>query len=120
MTNNTTAKIVLGAASKALATIATQPLIVAKVRLQSKPPPERNGKPFSSFTEVLKYTLEHEGAVSLFKGIGPQITKGLLVQGMLMMTKERFVEPLFSPLSHPPPHPPPREIVASIGKMFPC
>lgn len=83
------AALVLGSASKALATIATQPLIVAKVRLQSKPPPERNGQAFKSFTEVLKYTLEHEGVPSLFKGIGPQLMKGLLVQGFLMMTKER-------------------------------
>lgn len=28
--------------------------------------------------------------MGLFKGIGPQITKGLLVQGLLMMTKERY------------------------------
>jgi hypothetical protein len=74
-----------------LATIVTQPLIVAKVGLQSKPPPARNGKPFKTFTEVMKYIIEHEGAWALFKGIGPQILKGLLVQGFLMMTKERYV-----------------------------
>jgi hypothetical protein len=75
--------------SKALATIVTQPLIVAKVGLQSNPPPIRNGKPFSSFTEVMKFIIEHEGVMSLFKGIGPQIFKGFLVQGILMMAKER-------------------------------
>ena len=75
--------------SKALATMITQPLIVAKVGLQSKPPPSRQGKPFKSFIEVMRYIIEHEGPLSLFKGIGPQITKGLLVQGLLMMTKER-------------------------------
>jgi len=80
----------LGALSKTLATIATQPLIVAKVGLQSRPPPGREGKPFKSFVEVMRYIVEHEGALSLFKGIGPQITKGLLVQGLLMMTKERM------------------------------
>ena len=80
---------VLGAISKALATIATQPLIVAKVGLQSKPPPARNGKPFKSFGEVMSYIVEHEGMLSLFKGIAPQLLKGLLVQGILMMTKER-------------------------------
>lgn len=80
---------VLGAMSKALATIATQPLIVAKVGLQSKPPPQRTGKPFKSFIEVMTYIIEHEGAMSLFKGIAPQLLKGLLVQGILMMTKER-------------------------------
>ncbi|KAH8880752.1 mitochondrial carrier [Thozetella sp. PMI_491] len=84
----------LGAMSKALATIVTQPLIVAKVGLQSKPPPQREGKPFKSFIEVMQFIIEHEGLASLFKGIGPQILKGLLVQGILMMTKER-VELLF-------------------------
>ncbi|KAK0753491.1 mitochondrial carrier domain-containing protein [Schizothecium vesticola] len=85
---------VLGAMSKSLATIATQPLIVAKVGLQSRPPPSRKGKPFKSFVEVMKFIVENEGAMSLFKGMGPQILKGLLVQGILMMTKER-VELLF-------------------------
>lgn len=75
--------------SKALATIATQPLIVAKVGLQSRPPPARQGKPFRSFGEVMKFIIENEGITGLFKGISPQILKGLLVQGILMMTKER-------------------------------
>jgi hypothetical protein len=73
-----------------LATIATQPLIVAKVGLQSRPPPARNGKPFKTFTEVMQYIIQHEGPMALFKGIAPQILKGLLVQGFLMMTKERY------------------------------
>lgn len=80
----------LGAASKALATIATQPLIVAKVGLQSRPPPAREGKRFKSFTEVMSYIIEHEGPLALFKGIAPQIIKAILVQGLLMMTKERM------------------------------
>ncbi|KAL8905879.1 MAG: hypothetical protein Q9207_002356 [Kuettlingeria erythrocarpa] len=80
----------LGAASKALATILTQPLIVAKVGLQSRPPPARQGKPFKSFLEVMSYIIEHEGPLALFKGLAPQITKGILVQGLLMMTKERM------------------------------
>ena len=80
---------VLGAASKALATIVTQPLIVAKVGLQSRPPPARQGKPFRSFIEVMSYIIEHEGILGLFKGIVPQISKGVLVQGLLMMTKEK-------------------------------
>ncbi|KAJ9660790.1 ADP/ATP carrier protein [Neophaeococcomyces mojaviensis] len=80
----------LGALSKALATVATQPLIVAKVGLQSRPPPARNGVPFKSFSEVMSYIIEHEGYMGLFKGIGPQLLKGILVQGLLMMTKERM------------------------------
>jgi hypothetical protein len=89
---------VLGAMSKTLATIATQPLIVAKVGLQSKPPPSRNGKPFKSFIEVMQFIIHHEGIFGLFKGIAPQITKGLFVQGLLMMTKERFVSCPFTSL----------------------
>lgn len=85
---------VLGAVSKSIATLTTQPLIVAKVGLQSRPPPAREGKPFKTFIEVMTYIIEHEGPLALFKGIGPQLLKGLLVQGLLMMTKER-VELLF-------------------------
>ncbi|RMD41596.1 hypothetical protein DV735_g3538, partial [Chaetothyriales sp. CBS 134920] len=85
------------ALSKSLATIATQPLIVAKVGLQSRPPPERKGVPFKSFGEVMAYIIEHEGTLGLFKGIGPQIIKGILVQGVLMMAKER-IEVLFQVL----------------------
>ncbi len=77
--------------SKSLATIATQPLIVAKVGLQSRSPPSRQGKPFKSFVEVMQFIIENEGVLSLFKGMGPQLLKGVLVQGILMMTKERYV-----------------------------
>lgn len=42
----------------------------------------------------MSYIIEHEGYMGLFKGIGPQLLKGVLVQGLLMMTKER-VELLF-------------------------
>jgi len=80
----------LGAMSKSLATIVTQPLIVAKVGLQSRPPPTRNGKPFRTFGEVMQFIVRNEGVLGLFKGIAPQITKGLIVQGLLMMTKERM------------------------------
>jgi hypothetical protein len=82
--------------SKSLATITTQPLIVAKVGLQSKPPPARQGKPFKGFIDVMKFIVEREGPLALFKGIGPQILKGLLVQGILMMMKDRYV-----PTMHP-------------------
>lgn len=38
----------------------------------------------------MAYIIEHEGYLGLFKGIGPQLIKGLLVQGLLMMTKEEI------------------------------
>lgn len=42
----------------------------------------------------MQFIVKNEGLLGLFKGIGPQITKGLIVQGLLMMTKERFVLPI--------------------------
>ena len=82
---------VLGAVSKVLATIVTHPLIVAKTMLQSKPPESRQGKPFKSFVEVLQYIKRHEGLIRIYKGIAPQIVKGFIVQGLMMMLKERYV-----------------------------
>ena len=79
--------------SKSLATIVTQPLIVAKVGLQSRPPLARKGKPFKSLIEVMTVIVENEGPLALFKGMTPQITKGIMVQGILMMTKERLAIP---------------------------
>jgi hypothetical protein len=38
----------------------------------------------------MEHIVHHEGPLGLFKGIAPQILKGLLVQGLLMMTKERI------------------------------
>jgi hypothetical protein len=80
---------VLGALSKVLSTIVTHPLIVAKAMLQSKPPDCRQGKPFKGFTEALAYIIRNEGAYRLYKGLAPQIIKGFLVQGLMMMLKER-------------------------------
>lgn len=87
--HNANISAVLGSLSKMLATIATQPLIIAKVGLQGKPPPQRNGKPFSSFQEVMGFIIERDGILGLWKGVAPQLLKGFLVQGLLMMTKDR-------------------------------
>jgi hypothetical protein len=75
--------------SKCLATVATQPFIVSKAALQSKAAPNKDGKPFTGFSKVLKFYIQNEGYQALFKGLGPQVAKGLLVQGILMMIKER-------------------------------
>ena len=79
----------LGVISKAMATVVSQPMIVARVGLQSRPPVARKGKPFKTFGEVIAYIIEHEGVLRLFKGLGPQLSKALLVQGILTILKER-------------------------------
>ncbi|KAF5108536.1 hypothetical protein DV452_004798 [Geotrichum candidum] len=85
---------VIGALSKAMATIVTQPLIVAKVMQQSgaliKQADGSPPKKFNSFVDALVYLVKYEGIAGLFKGLGPQITKGVLVQGLLFMFKDQI------------------------------
>ncbi|KAF2104617.1 putative peroxisomal carrier protein [Rhizodiscina lignyota] len=80
----------LGMISKAIAIIALQPVSVAQTGLRSKHlPPSRNGKPFKSFGEVMAHIVETEGFLRLFKGLGPQLSKAILMQGLLNILKER-------------------------------
>lgn len=57
--------------------------------LQSKFPDCREKKPFRGFTEVIVYVIRNEGFLRLYKGLAPQTIKGFLVQGLMMMLKER-------------------------------
>ncbi|AET39490.1 Ant1p Ecym_4445 [Eremothecium cymbalariae DBVPG len=72
---------ILGVLSKIVSTLITQPLIVAKASLQ------KSGTQFDSMCEVLAYLYTNEGIGAYWKGILPQITKGVLVQGLLFMFK---------------------------------
>lgn len=76
----------LGALSKAMATIATQPMIVAKVMQQSS---DKSKRQYKTFMDALSYLYQKEGARGLFKGIGPQISKAVIVQGLLFMFKDQ-------------------------------
>jgi hypothetical protein len=75
--------------SKAIAVIALQPISVSLTGLRSRLPPSRNGKPYKSFVDVLVHIVETEGALRLFKGLGPQLSKAILLQGILNILKER-------------------------------
>lgn len=77
----------LGALSKAMATIVTQPMIVAKVMQQSSS--KKKKQHFDSFVAALTYLLKHEGFFGMWKGLGPQISKGVLVQGLLFTFKDQ-------------------------------
>lgn len=79
---------VLGALSKMISTVITQPLIVSKVSLQ------RAGSHFTSFQQVIYYLYKHEGITALWKGLRPQLSKGLLVQGLLFMFKGELTKGL--------------------------
>ncbi|CAG79061.1 mitochondrial carrier domain-containing protein [Yarrowia lipolytica] len=91
----------LGALSKAMATIATQPMIVAKVMQQSK---TKGGKQFNSFVQALVFLFKEEGILGMWKGVGPQISKGIIVQGLLFMIKDQvelFIVLLFRLMKAP-------------------
>ncbi|AGO11807.1 AaceriADR036Cp [[Ashbya] aceris (nom. inval.)] len=79
---------VLGVLSKIVSTVITQPLIIAKASLQ------RTGSCFQDFHQVLQHLYSTEGPLSLWKGLGPQITKGVIVQGLLFMFKGELTKML--------------------------
>ncbi|PRT52420.1 Peroxisomal adenine nucleotide transporter 1 [Wickerhamiella sorbophila] len=89
---------ILGAVSKAAATIATQPMIVAKIMQQTskkaKASQESDEKGesvpvFDSFVDAIVYLYKTEGLLGMFKGLGPQISKGIIVQGLLLAFKDK-------------------------------
>lgn len=106
----------VGMMAKSMATIATQPLIVSKAILQKKAAPKKedsNGKnhpkgekdaferdqeenqeeddvAFTHFTHALVHLWNTEKFRGLYKGIGPQLLKGVFVQGLLFMFKDQI------------------------------
>ncbi|CAI4851695.1 CEI_1a_G0056000.mRNA.1.CDS.1 [Saccharomyces cerevisiae] len=79
---------VLGVLSKMISTLVTQPLIVAKAMLQSA------GSKFTTFQEALLYLYKNEGLKSLWKGVLPQLTKGVIVQGLLFAFRGELTKSL--------------------------
>lgn len=73
----------IGALAKVMATLVTQPLIVAKVMQQSNP------KRYKKFVTALTQMVKDKGPIGLYKGITPQISKAVLVQGLLFMFKDQ-------------------------------
>jgi len=95
----------LGATSKSLATVVTYPYIMAKVRIQTRkkggeeneggtlPEPANAGKRHrknEGAVSILARVLRKEGFLGWYKGMGAQILKAVLSQGVLFMFKEQF------------------------------
>lgn len=97
----------IGVLAKSMATIATQPLIVSKAMIQKKQPnkdqkskeklahdddddDDEHHVKFQHFTEALAYLWETEKFRGLYKGIAPQLLKGVFVQGLLFMFKDQL------------------------------
>lgn len=95
----------LGVFSKLLATVVTHPLIVSKVMIQKKSTTVtekvtdpvtgedklvKTKRNFKTFQECLVYLYKSNGLFGLWKGVLPQISKAVVVQGFLFMFKEQL------------------------------
>lgn len=102
----------IGMLAKSMATLATQPLIVSKAMLQKKLHKKPEGSAgaaekgkivighvhedeeeelkFDLFTEALAHLWKTEKIRGLYKGVAPQLLKGVIVQGMLFMFKDQI------------------------------
>lgn len=99
---------VLGAFSKTLATVVTYPYIMAKVRIQARtadtddarehealPPPAHsrhhlNGGKHPGALDILLSVWKKEGFVGWYQGMSAQITKAVLSQVLLFLSKDQF------------------------------
>ncbi|WOO85830.1 Peroxisomal adenine nucleotide transporter 1 [Vanrija pseudolonga] len=79
----------LGVFSKTLATVVTYPYIFAKVRLQAKAEDPEDQKPKGAI-DVLTKVYKEEGIAGWYQGLTAQITKAVLCQGILFVSKEQF------------------------------
>lgn len=84
----------LGLFSKTIATIVTYPYIMAKVRLQWKPPSTLSADrpPYTSAMDVLQNVYKEEGVHGLFKGMSAQISKAVITQALLFVLKDSLSE----------------------------
>mmetsp|Transcript_7172 Transcript_7172/g.14921 ORF Transcript_7172/g.14921 Transcript_7172/m.14921 type:complete len:345 (-) Transcript_7172:37-1071(-) len=79
----------LGMVARTVATIAVFPYTRAKVMLQSgsRAPP---GGPASGIPGLLRAVYEDEGMAGVFRGIGPELTRGVLSAALMLMVKEKI------------------------------
>jgi hypothetical protein len=90
----------IGALSKTLATIVTYPYIMAKVRIQARSADSEDStnnqseshehKKHTGALDILARVWKREGFVGWYQGMEAQITKSVLSQALLFMSKEQF------------------------------
>jgi len=99
----------IGAISKTLATVVTYPYIMAKVRIQTRTADEEEAKveglelpvahrshhehsklKHPGAIDILAQVLQREGVAGWYRGMAAQITKAVLSQALLFMSKEQF------------------------------
>ena len=88
----------LGMVSRAISTIIVFPYTRAKVMLQANKKND-GSEGANSIPQMLKKMYDEQGAQSLFIGLGPELTRGVLSTAFMLMIKEQigaFMEVLFS------------------------
>ncbi|KAG5190294.1 mitochondrial carrier domain-containing protein, partial [Tribonema minus] len=80
----------LGAIARAIATVAVFPFTRAKVlAMTDDGGHSESGKPPPSILQSLVLIARTEGPRALFKGVGPELTRGVLSAALMLMIKER-------------------------------
>ncbi|CCM02954.1 uncharacterized protein FIBRA_05069 [Fibroporia radiculosa] len=85
-----------GACSNALALALLYPVVLAKVRVQAWRPTLQEGASRGATTmmDVWRTALTQRGCAGLYDGLGAQIVKGFVNQGVTMMVKQRIEQAL--------------------------
>lgn len=81
----------LGIIARTIATVAVFPYLRAKVMLQStslKSTDDSKGK--ISIPKMLIKMYENDGFMSLFQGLGPELTRGIFSAALMLMVKEKI------------------------------
>ncbi|GAB9467361.1 hypothetical protein Gpo141_00004709 [Globisporangium polare] len=87
---------VLGALARSVATLLLFPYIRAKVIVQSKKKQKvvsgdlEKGEKEEGIVGTLQRVYKDEGALSLYRGLGPELTKGALSSAFMLMIKEKI------------------------------
>lgn len=86
--------LLVGAASKTVATVVTYPYIMAKVRMQHKheDPVLAHAQKDLSAIGILTTIAQEDGFLGLYKGMDTQITKAVMTQAILFYFRELFTK----------------------------
>ena len=79
---------IIGMVARAVATVIVFPYIRGKVLLQSVAP-DKSGKKIS-IPEMMLAIYEDEGLAGIFKGIGPELTRGVLSAAIMLTVREKI------------------------------
>jgi adenine nucleotide transporter 17 len=81
----------IGALAKAIATVLTYPLLVAKSKLQA-PNQDKEADEFGNDTiSVIRHVVKVEGFVGLFRGIDAKLTQSVLQSAFMFVAYERIL-----------------------------